>query len=81
MTAPEMSLDQVLQISRLQAEELEMQGKQIRHILKIFDEREQRLLDGINTVRNDRVTSVLSSRLEELKYIRKEIDIILGAEG
>ena len=81
MTAPEMSLDQLLQISRLQAEELEMQDNQIRHIRTVFDEREQRLEDTYNLSRDYITRSAAYFKLVELRDMRKEIDTILGSEG
>ena len=81
MTAPEMSLDQLLQISRLQAEELEMQDNQIRHIRTVFDEREQRLADTCITSPDSREKVEAFCKLVYLQDIRKEIDIILGSEG
>lgn len=81
MTAAETELDQAIQINRLQAEELEMHNNQTRRIITAFDEREQGLLDGINMVRDYKLVSALSSRLDELRYMRKEIGVILGSEG
>lgn len=81
MTAPEMNLDQAIQISRLQAEELEMQDNQIRHIRTVFDEREQRLADTYNMSPDSRERVEAICKLTEVRDMRKEIDIILGSEG
>lgn len=81
MTAPEMSLDQVFQISRLQAEELELKDSQIRHIRTMLDEREQRLEDTYKWSWERTTREAAHIKLEELRDMRKEIDIILGSEG
>lgn len=81
MTAPEMSLDQAIQISRMQAEELETKDNQLRHIKTVFDEREQRLLDTYNKSSGSQERAEALCKLEELRDTRKEIDIILGSEG
>ena len=81
MTAPEMSLDQLLQISRLQAEELETKDNQLRHIKTVFDEREQRLEDTYKWSWERTTREAARINLEELRDMRREIDIILESEG
>lgn len=81
MTAPEMELDQSIQISRLQAEELEIKDNQIRHIMTALDEREQRLEDTYNLSSDYKTKAGAYYRLEELRDLRKEFDAILRTEG
>ena len=81
MTTPEMSLDQAIQISRLQAEELEAKDNQLRHIKTVFDEREQRLADTCIMSHDSRERVEAICKLVYLRDMRREIDIILGSEG
>lgn len=81
MTAPEMELDQIIQISRLQANELETKDSQIRQIVAVFDEREQRLEDTYNLSPDYKTKAAAYFKLAELRELRKEIETILGQEG
>ena len=81
MTAPEMNLEQAIQISRLQAEELETKENQIQQIKAVFDEREQRHEDTYNLSSDYKTKAGAYYRLEELRDLRKEFDAILRTEG
>lgn len=81
MTATAMMLDHLNQICRLQADELEIKDNQIRQIMTMFDEHEQRLDDTYNLSPDYTTKATAHFRLDELRDLRKEIETILGQEG
>lgn len=81
MTAAQTRLDQAMQICQLQASELEAKDSQQHQIMAMFDEHEQRLEDTFNMVRDYETKRAAYFKLQELRDIRKEIEIIQGQEG
>lgn len=81
MTAAEMRLEQAIQICQLQVNELETKDSQIRQIVAVLDEREQRLEDTYNLSPDYKTKAAAYYKLTELRDLRKEIETILGQEG
>ncbi len=81
MTAAETRLDQALQICQLQASELDTKDNWLRQIATMFDEHEQRLEDTYNMTREYDIKRAAYFKLQELRDLRREIDIIRGQEG
>lgn len=81
MTAAETRLDQALQICQLQANELETKDNWLRQIATMFDEHERRLEDTYNMTREYDIKRAAYFKLQELRDLRREIDIIRGQEG
>lgn len=81
MIAAETRLNQELQICQIQASELETKDNWLRQIAAMFDEHEQRLEDTYNMARDYEVKRAAYFKLQELRDLRREIEIIQEQEG
>lgn len=81
MTAAEMKLERDLEYFRMKSAELDERDSQIRQIIAVFNEREQRLEDTFNLSGDYKTTAAAHFKLKELRDLRKEIETILGQEG
>ena len=80
MTAAETRLENALQMCQLQADELEVKDSQEHQIVAMFEEREQRLEDTYNNTPDYTIKMAAYFKLQELRYLRREIERIQGQE-
>lgn len=81
MTSAEMRLENAKEMCQLQANELEVKDSQHRQIMAMFEEHEQRLEDTYNTAPDYVIKSAAYFKLQELRELHNEVEIIMGQEG
>ncbi|SET71436.1 hypothetical protein SAMN05443270_1086 [Lacrimispora sphenoides] len=81
MTAAEMNLDQLNQICRLQADELESKDSQIRRIRDTVAIHKQNHSDTMVMTHDQKKKAEEQCAWKALDNIEKEIEAIIGQEG
>lgn len=81
MTSQEMKLENALEMCQLQADVLEVKDSQKHQIMAMFEEHEQRLEDTYNMAPDYVIKSAAYFKLQELRDLRNEIEIIMKQEG